>query len=174
VLGGGPIGVLIAVVARDAGADVLVVEPDEGRRATVAGLGFSTLDPIGEDLAAAVSDWTAGAGADVVFEVSGAASAVISATAVAKVRGTVVVVAIHPQPVAVDLKQVFWRELTLVGARVYERGDFERAVELLDSGVIPADALISAVRPLADVSAAFSILEQGDAMKILLDCGAES
>jgi 2-desacetyl-2-hydroxyethyl bacteriochlorophyllide A dehydrogenase len=174
VLGGGPIGVLIAVVARDAGAEVVVVEPDARRRGTVASLGFTTLDALNDDVPEAVDRWTAGAGADVVFEVSGAPAAVLTATSVAKVRGTVVVVAIHPQPAAVDLKQVFWRELTILGARVYERADFERAVALLDGGVVPADTLITDVRPLADVTAAFAALEQGDAMKILLDCGAPS
>lgn len=172
VLGGGPIGVLIAVVAREAGAEVVVVEPDAGRRATVASLGFTAVDPVNDHVGAAVEEWTMGAGADVVFEVSGAPSAVLTATAVAKVRGTVVVVAIHPQPAPVDLKQVFWRELTILGARVYERVDFERAVELLDQAAIPADALITEVRPLSDVAEAFAVLEQGDAMKILLDCGA--
>jgi len=172
VLGGGPIGVLIAVVARETGAEVTVVEPDAGRRATVESLGLATVDPRADDVVTRIEGWTDGAGADVVLEVSGAPSAVLSATALAKVRGTVVVVAIHPQPTAVDLKQVFWRELTIVGARVYERADFERAVELLDRGVVPAEALITEVRPLTDVAAAFTTLEQGDAMKILLDCGA--
>ena len=41
-------------------------------------------------------------------------------------RGTVVVVAIHPQPRPINLQRVFWRELRLLGARVYERTDFER------------------------------------------------
>ncbi|MBZ5740975.1 zinc-dependent alcohol dehydrogenase [Nocardioides mangrovi] len=170
VLGGGPIGVLIAVVARDAGAEVLVVEPDPGRRAMIEGFGLRAVDPGETDLVGVVESWTGGAGADVVFEVSGAAAAVLSATAVAKVRGTVVVVAIHPQPKPVDLQRVFWRELRLLGARVYERTDFERAVELLASGVVPADAVISEVVPLTAVADAFTALESGRAMKILVDC----
>ena len=46
-------------------------------------------------------------------------------------------VAIHSTPPPVNLFRVFWRELTLLGARVYERRDFEQAVQLLDSGAIP-------------------------------------
>ena len=172
VLGGGPIGVLIAVVARDAGADVVLAEPDAGRRATAESLGLRTADPVGGDLPALVEAWTGGAGADVVFEVSGAASAVLSATGLAKVRGTLVVVAIHPEPRPVDLKQVFWRELTLLGARVYERRDFERAVELVAAGAVPADELITQVVPLTEVAEAFATLEAGRAMKVLVDCQA--
>jgi (R,R)-butanediol dehydrogenase / meso-butanediol dehydrogenase / diacetyl reductase len=44
---------------------------------------------------------------------------------------------------------VFWRELTVIGARVYERTDYERAIDLVAAGVVPADALISAVVSLS-------------------------
>jgi 2-desacetyl-2-hydroxyethyl bacteriochlorophyllide A dehydrogenase len=169
VIGGGPIGVLIATVARHSGADVVVIEPEVRRREQIAGLGFATLDPMATDQAAWVENWTEGAGADVVFEVSGAAAAVRSATALAKVRGTLVVVAIHPTPREIDLQRVFWRELRLLGARVYQRADFETAVELLRDGVIPADLLISGIVPLDGVQAAFGELESGRALKILVD-----
>lgn len=173
VLGGGPIGVLIATVARHTGAQVVVAEVDEGRRAAIAELGYEVLDPTDTDQVDWVTNWTAGAGADVAFEVSGAAAAVLAATDLVKVRGTVVVVAIHPQPRHVNLQRVFWRELRLLGARVYERTDFERAIELLDSGVIPADALISEIRPITQTSDAFADLEAGRAMKVLIDLGAD-
>lgn len=169
VLGGGPIGVLIGLVAADAGAEVLLSEPDAGRRAMVEKLGLTALDPTATDLTAHVDEWTGSAGADVVFEVSGAAPAVLAATAAAKVRGTVVVVAIHPRPVPLDLQRVFWRELRILGARVYERRDFERAVELLAGGVVPAADLITEVVDLTRVADAFTTLESGAAMKVLVD-----
>ncbi len=169
VLGGGPIGVLIATVARSESADVAVVELDPGRRELIAGLGLEALDPREVDLPTWVEAWTGGAGADVVFEVSGAAAAVLSATDLAKVRGTIVVVAIHPTPREVNLQRVFWRELRILGARVYERRDFERAVELVDDGTIPSDALITRTVPLAETAAAIHDLAEGKAMKILVD-----
>lgn len=171
VIGGGPIGVLIAAVARAQGAEVAVVELDDARRASVAGLGFAALDPR-EDAVARVEEWTQGAGADVVFEVSGAAAAVLGAVDFARVRGRVVVVAIHTQPRPMNLQRVFWRELTIIGARVYRRKDFETAIELLAEGAIPADALITHVVPLDETSAAFEALESGSAMKILVDVQA--
>lgn len=170
VVGGGPIGVLIAVAARHAGAEVVVAEVDPERRAMVAGLGFDVVDPGADDLVARVTEWTAGAGADVVFEVSGAAAAVLGATSLARVRGRLVIVAIHPQPRPVDLKQVFWRELTVLGARVYERRDFETAVTMLADGVVPADRLITGTVPLSRVADAFDQLSAGRAMKVLVDC----
>ena len=169
VIGGGPIGVLIATVARDQGAEVVVIELDAGRRAQIADLGIQTLDPRATDQVEWVNDWTDDAGADVVFEVSGAAAAVLGATGLAKVRGTVVVVAIHPTPREIDLQRMFWRELRLLGARVYEAEDFSTAVELLARGVIPADLLITRIVPLSKTAEAFGDLEAGRAMKILVD-----
>lgn len=169
VIGGGPIGVLIATVARHSGAEVTVIELDPQRRAQIEGLGFATIDPRETDQVAWVEEWTAGAGADVVFEVSGAAAAVLGATGLAKVRGTIVVVAIHPTPREVDLQRMFWRELRLLGARVYQADDFEEAARLVAEGVIPAELLISRIVPLSATAEALADLGAGRGMKILVD-----
>ncbi|KJK09236.1 molecular chaperone GroES [Terrabacter sp. 28] len=168
VIGAGPIGVLIATVAAALGANVVVAEIDANRRAAAESMGLRTLDPSAVDQVAWVEDWTGGAGADVVFEVSGAAAAVLGATSLVKVRGTLVVVAIHSQPRPMDLHRLFWRELRVLGARVYERCDFERAIELVAQGAIPADRMITQVVPLVEVASAFETLEAGRAMKILV------
>jgi len=173
VIGGGPIGVLIASVAREFGGDVVVIELDPARRAQIEALGFTTIDPRETNQVDWVTEWSNGAGADVVFEVSGAAAAVLGATDLAKVRGTIVVVAIHPTPREINLQRVFWRELSILGARVYQRTDFEKAVELLHRGVIPADLLITRIVALSETPAAFADLEAGRAMKILVDVAGQ-
>jgi len=170
VVGGGPVGLLIAIVAREAGAEVLVVEIDPYRRELAESLGLRTIDPTTEDVTAAVTQWTAGAGAAVAFEVSGAAVGVTTAVDAMAVRGRLVLVAIHGTPREVNLHRFFWRELSLIGARLYHRSDFERAVDLVAGGVIPVAALISAVEPLSSGAAAFELLEAGGVMKVLIDC----
>jgi 2-desacetyl-2-hydroxyethyl bacteriochlorophyllide A dehydrogenase len=170
VVGGGPVGVLVALAATSVGADVTVLELDEHRRAVAASLGITVLDPAA-DITAAAQEWTGGAGADVVFEVSGSASGVTTAVQALAVRGRLVMVGIHPQPREVDLFRVFWRELTIIGARVYEPDDFASAVRLLSTGRVPADALISHVIALEDAAEAFAVLEGRDAMKVLVECG---
>lgn len=172
VVGGGPIGTLIATVAARFGAEVVLLEVDPGRRATAAALGIRALDPRDDATTGALDEWTGGAGADVVFEVSGAAAAVLGATGYAKVRGTLVIVAIHPEPRPIDLHRVFWRELTILGARVYQRPDYETAIELIADGAIPVDELVSHVLPLEQIGDAFDALASGGAMKVLLAVGA--
>ncbi|MFF4029265.1 zinc-binding dehydrogenase [Streptomyces sviceus] len=175
VVGGGPVGVLIALVARAAGAEVRVVELSSHRRRLAEKLGLTTWDPAADDLPGLVGEWTGDAGADVAFEVSGAQGGVDTAVDVLGVRGRLCLVAIHPRPREVNLHRFFWRELTLVGARLYDRTDFEKAVTLVADGTVPAEQLISKVVPMAQAPDAFEALEGGgDVMKILVDCTDDS
>ncbi|MFJ9884730.1 zinc-binding dehydrogenase [Streptomyces sp. NPDC091287] len=173
VVGGGPVGLLIASVAAGAGGDVLLAELDPQRRAFADTLGLHTVDAA-TDVPAYVEEWTGGAGADVAFEVSGAAGGVAAAVDALAVRGRLVLVAIHGQPRPVNLHRFFWRELTLIGARLYDRSDFEAAVHLVAQEKVPAAQLISTVVPLSDAAAGFAALESGGSgqMKILVDCQA--
>jgi (R,R)-butanediol dehydrogenase/meso-butanediol dehydrogenase/diacetyl reductase len=107
----------------------------------------------------------------IAFEVSGAAAAVTTAVDALAVRGRLVQVAIHPVPREVSLHRFFWRELTMIGARLYDRDDFETAVSLISAGSIPAASLISRIEPLSRAGQAFAALENGaGVMKILIDC----
>ncbi|WP_271985735.1 zinc-dependent alcohol dehydrogenase [Pseudoclavibacter terrae] len=169
VIGGGPIGQLIALVAAATGATVYVIEPNPERRALAERLGARTIDPTTSDAVAIIEEATGSAGADVVFEVAGVAVTALTAVDYAKVRGRVVLVAIHPNPVPINLHRVFWRELELLGARVYVRADFERAIELLASGAVPADDLITSVVGLSETQSAFDQLSGAAAMKILVN-----
>ena len=170
VIGGGPIGLLISLVAKHLGADVLLSEVSTFRRRLAAQLGLQTFDPTADDLSAAVIGWTAGKGADVAFEVSGSRAGVTALTAVLSVRGRGVVVAIHTEPAPLDLMAMFWKELDISGARVYQRRDFEEAIGLLADGVIPVDSLITDVVALAEAVRAIERLGSGeDIVKLIVD-----
>ncbi len=172
VQGGGPIGMLVALVARHAGARVLVTEVNPFRIEIARSLGFEAVNPAVADVPGLVEEATDGAGADVVFEVSGAPAAVAMMTKLARVRGRIVVVAIHPKPVEVDLFRLFWREIKVSGARVYEPEDFERAIALAASGELPLERVITRELPLDRLADAFAeMAEGGEALKILMRCG---
>ncbi|MGQ7297789.1 zinc-dependent alcohol dehydrogenase [Quadrisphaera sp. KR29] len=170
VVGGGPVGLLIALVADRAGADVLLVELDAARRDLAGQLGLAAVDPREADVAALARARSGGSGAHVAFEVSGSQGGLETAVSVLAVRGRLCQVGIHAQPRTVDLHRFFWRELELLGARLYQREDFARAVELVASGEVPAARLISDVVPLERVGEAFAALAGGGAVKVLVDC----
>jgi (R,R)-butanediol dehydrogenase/meso-butanediol dehydrogenase/diacetyl reductase len=171
VIGGGPIGLLVALVARAEGALVLLSEVNPARLDLARELGFDALDPTAADLPAHVRGLTDDAGADVVFEVSGSAAGALAMTELACVRGRIVVVAIYPEPQPVRLFDFFWKELQLRGARVYEPADYERAIGLLAAGVLPLERLITRIEPLERLPSLFAELGAGsDDVKVLVDC----
>lgn len=170
IIGGGPIGLLIALVARQKGANVLISEVNKNRIAFIQSLGFQTVNPIEEDLVKSVEAFTEGAMADVVFEVSGVQAGVTAMTQIPRVRGRIVMVAIHSEPKAVDLFHFFWREIKLIGARVYEPEDFDEAIALAASGDLPLEKMITQVSPLSDAQQVFETIDKNPAgMKYLLE-----
>src|SRR5450759_2994216 len=159
VIGGGPIGILVALVARARGARVLLAEVNAFRL------------HLARDLPALFNERTGGAGADVVFEVSGSQAGADTMTKLPRTRGRIVVVAIYGDAPKVDLFRFFWRELKLTGARVYEAEDFELAIELAAAGRLPLGKLITGVVPLGGLEEAMHrMVGGGDCMKILVSC----
>ncbi len=170
VLGGGPIGMLVALVARHAGANVIVSEINPYRVELAASLGLEALNPEETDLVDTVMRRTKGAGADIVFEVSGSQAGADIMTDLLRVRGLAVIVAIFAQKPQIDLFRFFWRELRLQGVRVYEPQDFADAIALAASGALPLDDLITDIRPLSALRSGFEDMEKGGrVMKILLE-----
>lgn len=173
IIGGGPIGLLVALVAREAGARVLLSEVNDQRLAFARELGFEAVSPLDSDLNALCRQRSGGSGADIVFEVSGARAAALGMTDLLAIRGRIVVVAIYPQPVELNLFHFFWKELQMRGARVYEAEDYERALRLMAAGSLPLDRMITKVVPLEKIQTAFETLDSTpDAMKVLIDCRA--
>lgn len=169
VIGGGPIGMLVAMAARNAGSNVTVAEINDNRLAFARQIGFQTMDPKTTDVAQAMHDATGGKGADVVFEVSGSQPGIDLMTAAAATRGRIVMVAIHATKPQIDMFQFFWRELDLIGARVYRPEDYDKAMDLLAKGVVDCDAFITDIQGLDDIEAAFKTLtENPNAMKSMI------
>ncbi|HEV3197997.1 MAG TPA: alcohol dehydrogenase catalytic domain-containing protein [Bryobacteraceae bacterium] len=171
VIGGGPIGVLIALVAQTRGARVRMAEVNPFRIRLARDLGIEAVNPVEGDLVGLVNQETGDAGADVVFEVSGSSAGVEAMTRLPRTRGRIVVVAIFGEAPKVDLFRFFWRELKLTGARVYEPEDFEAAIGLAASGQLPLARLITSVVPLDRLGDGLRQMERGgEAMKILVNC----
>jgi len=92
-------------------------------------------------------------------------------TEIAGIRGRIVMVAIHGEPRPVDLFKFFWKELKLIGARVYEKEDYEKAIQLITKNELSFEQMITAVEPLDKVQEVFENIDKNpDGMKVLLDC----
>jgi 2-desacetyl-2-hydroxyethyl bacteriochlorophyllide A dehydrogenase len=171
VFGGGPIGTLIALVCRDLGAAVAVAEVNPYRVEMLGKLGLAVVGP-DRDVGRWVNEWTDGVGVDVAFEVTGNPAAARAVTDIVRVWGTVSIVAIHAEPVPVNLYQLFARELVVHGSRLYSRGDWEEAIRLIASGAVDVTPLVSRRIPLGDLQRGMEeALGGGPVMKVLVDVG---
>jgi len=172
VFGGGPIGTLIAMVCRERGARVAVAEVNRFRIEMLQKLRLPTVGP-DADVVKFANDWTGGIGVDVAFEVTGHPAAVRAVTDVVRVWGTVSIVAIHAEPMPVNLYRMFERELTMHGSRLYARDDWEEAIRLADSGAVPVAPLVSRRLPLDALQQGMEeALGGGPVMKVLIDVQA--
>ncbi|NWL02802.1 Zn-dependent alcohol dehydrogenase [Flavobacterium collinsii] len=171
VLGGGPIGLLVAMVAKEVGAQVIISEVNPNRIAKAKELGFDAVSPLEVDLVEYVKSKTENRRADVVFEVAGVQPALDIMCEVAGIRGRIVMVAIHGVKKEVDLFKFFWKELNLIGARVYEKEDYEKSIELITANELPFEQMITDVQPLSNIQQVFENIDKNpEGLKVLMDC----
>jgi 2-desacetyl-2-hydroxyethyl bacteriochlorophyllide A dehydrogenase len=168
VVGAGPIGILIGLVAADRGYRVLVSEPRASRRQLSERLGFSALSP-DVSLVEGVSSATEGALADVVFDCAGHPTVAAALSAVTRVRGTIVLAGLYKAPAAVDLHALTFAEQHLLGSRVYTDADLRRAVSMIEADTLGLSRLPTQTYGLDQVEDAFAAASQGDVVKALVD-----
>ncbi len=176
VIGGGPIGLAIGIVAAFCGARVRVCEPRPARLALARSLGLEVIDAA-DDPAAQCDRITGGEGFDVVFEVSGAPGGVELAAKSARARGRVCQVGLFAAPAPTDHNAVVFKELSWIGSRVYSFDDFRDTVDLLER--IAADArfdpalLITDTCTLEQVPRAIGRMIDGEVDgKVMVELGA--
>ncbi len=166
VVGAGPIGLIIAIVAQACGGEVVISEINEQRIALAESFGFATINA-NQDPMSQANSLTANDGFDVTFEVSGTAPGLELAINATRVRGTIVQVGFFGKPPQADLLKLIFKELSLVGSRVYTNEDFRRTVRLLDriasEGRIDLSRLIDDQTDLAGIVPAIQRMLAGQA-----------
>lgn len=174
VIGLGSNGVLLALLARHAGAATLVgVDPDPARRELARRFGFdAVVDPAAESVVDATRAATGGRGADAAFVVFPAEEAVLSAIDAAAPGGTVVLYSpVDPSKTwRLAPSRPYFRDLTLRFS--YSAGPLEtrRALALLESGVVRARDLVTHRFPLEHAAEAFRTAAAGGAaLKVLIE-----
>ena len=170
VFGAGTIGLLLTMLARRAGASLVVVsEPNPRKRAVAAQVGADvTLDPGTVSPAEEVRRICGGRGADVAFEAVGSAATCLDTLAAVRPGGTAVLVGIGSpnSTTAVPIFDVLRRDLTIEAVWL-RRFTFQRAVALLPQ--LPVDKLISHSVPLARIQDALELLRSGEAVKVVVE-----
>jgi (R,R)-butanediol dehydrogenase / meso-butanediol dehydrogenase / diacetyl reductase len=167
VLGAGPIGLLTALVASlQSETTVCISDILPSRLELARELGLSAY-AAGAGLREEIMRMTNGEGADLVYECAGAPSSAADMTALLRPRGTVVNLGVFKRLVEVDLQAVNFKELTLIGSRVYTRDDFKTAISMAE--VLPIQRVVTHSFPLREVQAAFECFRRGKGVcKVLI------
>lgn len=173
VLGAGTIGHLTAQVARASGAQaVMITDISDYKLDMARRCGFEhVVNPQQENLEAAILRAFGPARADLILECVGVEATITQAIDYARKGTTIVVVGVFGEKPRVNLGLVQDRELSLVGTLMYQRPDYERAIELVSSGEMQLDPLITNRFPFDDYADAYHFIEGagGKTMKVMIE-----
>ena len=156
VTGAGPIGMMVALAALAGGcARVIISDLAQPKLDIIAQYpGIMAVNLRDRPLRDVVSEETAGWGADVVFECSGAAAAILDLPQIVAPGGAIVLVGMPVDPVPFDIVGLQAREARVETVFRYANV-YDRAIALMGSGKVDLKPLISATLPFADSIAAF-------------------
>lgn len=172
IISAGPIGLAIAEVVRHYGASKVVLsEMNQYRIDLAKSLGFEVVNPTEDGVEKKLMDMTGGKGFEMIYEASGSRAGTALMTKVAANCSTMVVVGVPTDVYPVDTGAMLAKELKLVGVRIHSQLDFQKAVELVNSGVLNDNLkkMVTHVFSLQDIAEAmdFNIKDQAH-FKILL------
>ncbi len=173
VLGAGPIGNLTAQVAKGMGASsVLITDVSSYRLEVARACGIDhQVNVAEEDLEKSLESAFGPDRADGILECVGVQETIGQAVALARKGSDIIVVGVFAEKPAVDIGLVQDKELRLIGTLMYQAEDYRTAVDLIQSGKVSLQPLISKHFPFQAYPQAYKYIEEyGDrSMKVLID-----
>jgi hypothetical protein len=162
VVGVGPIGLGTALFARETGAEVVVIDKNEDRRAFARRQGWNTLEASDEVLG------------DVVFDATGSAIVMADSLNRVSVGGKLVFVGLTSDRIALDDALFHKREVTLLASR-NSVGQFARIIKMLEEGTISIDDWITERLDLANLPKEFAkLIDRPHLIKAIVDMKCSS
>ena len=178
VVGGGPIGLYSAIVARELGAsDVVISEPIQARREFAQSFGLHTVDPRCKESLSDLAQRSGGEGFQLSVESPGVDAGLDFASQATAVQGRIVTLGFPSKNYAsYNVTRGIVKELSLIGSRVCSRSDFASTLQLLSDlnnrDGFDFQTLVTQPRTLDDVAGAIKDVAQGNVCeKILIKPG---
>ena len=177
IIGGGPIGLFHVQLAKIFGADkVILSEPMENKRKLAKELGADLcLNPLAEDLAEILKDFTGGEGVDCLLMDVGRVDVIEKSLNYIKKGGRYVLFAGCPQgaQITIDPNLIHYREIEFTGASSSSPANHRIVLDLIASGKIKMDSLITDIFPLKDWKKGFENKSNYEGLKALIDFRGE-
>lgn len=171
IAGPGAIGLLTLQVVKTAGATAVMLgtDVDEHRLELARDLGADHVVNVQRsDPASLIGDLTEGGlGVDVVYECAGAGAAAQQLLTLVRRRGRYVQIGLFGKPVAWDLDQLVYKELTATGSNASTPSSWLRAIELMRTGKVRTAPLITHSFPVTEWEKGFATFEDRAGVKTI-------
>jgi L-iditol 2-dehydrogenase len=173
VLGSGTIGNLVGQVAKASGASAVLntdISDYKLTKAQACGLGH-VVNTHQEDLSDAIRRTFGPDRADLILECVGVQETIDQAIENARKGTTIVVVGVFGEKPRVDLGLVQDHELNLAGTLMYQLSDYERAIDLVESGKMHLEPMITHRFGFRAYPDAYAAIEASDGkyMKVMIE-----
>jgi 2-desacetyl-2-hydroxyethyl bacteriochlorophyllide A dehydrogenase len=173
ISGGATVGLYIAIFAKAFGAGrVIISEINEPRRQFVESMGIETINPARTDAMELMREVTDG-GFDIVYDTSGAASAVLQMPDLTRCGGKMLSLGLSGDAYQFIIGKVSFKEITLIGNRLYSQEDFENGVRFLEDNWrrLGLDRMVTDRLTLGEIDKAIDMMISGaNLCKIIIDC----
>lgn len=171
VIGGGTIGLIMAQVMKLSGAGTVIVsEPVEMRRDIALSIGVDyVIDPLKSNLSDEIRRITGRDGVDKVIECVGNKSAARDAISSADLGGTVLFFSVPKTDATIELPlfDVYKKELKIIGSMI-NPDTYQRAVNLINSGRIILEPLITHTYPKEKLEEAIRMQMSAESIKVVV------
>lgn len=173
VVGPGPIGQMVAALAKSAGCVVVMsgITADADRfRFAQENYGIQhVVDSTKTDLKAYLADLTDGRGADYVYECSGAVPGILGGLDSCKRKGTFVAVGMNMGKIPLDYyNTVYTKEITIQGDKSTSTVTWARAMRIMNSKCVDLTPLVSCTIPMSDWFHGYEMMRSGKYMKVVM------
>ncbi len=155
VLGDGKLGLLVAQVLKNTGADVLLIGQSPKKLALAQSWSIRT----------ATADESSKEAADLVVDCTGSTAGFDTALSLVRPRGTIVVKTTVADRFSINLAPLVINEITVIGSRC---GPFGPALKALSDGSVNVSEMISKIFPMEQAVEAFEFASRSEALKVLI------
>ncbi len=173
IIGGGPLGALHAEVAKTFGAAmVLIVQRSEPRLSMLQELeDIKVINGAVEDITAVIREETGGMGIEKVIVCAPSRGAMEQSIEYVRKGGTVSLFASLPKDsadISLNSRLIHYNELRIVGASDSRPVHVQIAVDLMKTGKISLDKIVTHRLPLKDFNKGIELMKQKNCLKVMI------
>lgn len=173
VLGAGPIGNLTAQTAKALGSkSVLITDVSDFRLEIAKKVGIDyTINPLKRNLSEEIVKAFGSDKADLIVECVGSNQTIDDAIENARKGSDIIIVGVFSDKPIVDIGSVQNHELRLIGMLMYQTKEYIKAIELVQTGKVQLEPLMSKIFRFAEYNKAYQYIEEkkDKVLKILIE-----